>query len=287
MIGPTFLLAALAAPASVCPPPPPSGMTARAASFGGAIAFTARDAEEAAAAGDLARTAARRYLGLEAPAFLIFAGPTEAVPATDCAFVFPWQFARGAGGEMRLPSHVLPHEIGHVLFIRYMFPESGRDEYGGAAPDWLDEMAAMAFEDGGGVAMRREEVRRQAGRGALIPLARLLTMPHPEWTARRPVPGASEGPPVSQPGSAETPAYYATVRALFDFLIDRTGDEQVIARLAQQVRAGAPLDAWLLAQTGKEGAAAGLTGLDAQLAAFVLAPEYGPVRTIAAPENSS
>ena len=117
------------------------------------------------AAGNLAREAARRYLDLEVPPFLIFAGPMKSLPSNGCAVVFPWQFAPSAGNARRLPSHVLPHEIGHVLFIRYLAPESGSDQYGGGAPDWLDEMAAMAFEDAVGVAIRRGEARQEHGIG--------------------------------------------------------------------------------------------------------------------------
>jgi hypothetical protein len=251
-------------------------MVARAAAFGGVIAPTEADAEEAAAAGTVAQEAARRFLAFEAPPFLIAAASPGTAPApAGCAFVFPWRYQRQGAGESRLPSHVLPHEIGHSLFIRFMVPGSGKDEYGGGAPDWLDEMAAIAFEDFGGVRMRRREARRHAERGMLIPLARLLSMPHPEWSARRAAAGAPAASPVSAPASADTPAFYATVRGLLDFLIERTGDERVVALLAEQVRAAAPLDRWLLDHGGRRSGAKGLSGLDRQIAAFVLTdPAY-------------
>lgn len=275
-IAAALLLEATAAGAAGCPPEPPSGMVARAAPFGGVIAPTAEEADEAVAAGIVAREAARRFLGLEAPPFLIApeAAQGERSPG-GCGFAFPWRFRSAGSEEPRLPTHVLPHEIGHGLFIRFLVPRSGADEYGGAAPDWLDEMAAIAFEDPGGVQMRRSEARRHAAQGGLIPLERLLSMPHPEWSARRARAGGPAGPPTSQPASADTPAFYATLRALLDFLIERSGDERVIRRIAEQARAKAPLDRWLLAHSSREAAARSLSALDAEIASFVLAdPAY-------------
>ena len=276
MLGPLLLMAAMAAGAEACPPEPAAGLTARAAPFGGVIAPGAADAEEAAAAGMVAQQAARRFLGLEAPLYLIAPESSAAPhPGGGCTFVFPWRFPIRDAGRPPLPSHVLPHEIGHALFIRFLVPRTGEVEYGGGAPDWLDEMAAIAFEDAAGVRMRRSEARRHAERGALIPLARLLAMPHPEWSARRLAADVAGGSRTDQPASAESPAFYATVRALLDFLIARTRDERVVRRLAEEVRAGAPLDRWLVAQAAPGAAAKGLSLLDAQIVAFVLTtPAY-------------
>lgn len=262
-------------------------MVARTASFGGVIAPTAADAEDAIAAGIVAQKAARRFLGLHVPPFLI-AAASPPKPPGGCAFLFPWNFSRLHAGAARLPTHVLPHEIGHALFIRFLVPRTVADEYGSDAPDWLDEMAAMAFEDPDGVRMRRNDTRRHAERGALIPLARLLSMPHPEWSARQVVATGPADSTISQPRSADTPAFYATVRGLLDFLIARTGNESVIRLLAEQVRAGAPIDRWLLAHCAPGAAAAeGLSGLDAQLTAFVLTnPAYSAAHRTVAPERS-
>lgn len=275
MMGAVLLIAAASAGSGGCPPSPPAGMLARAAPFGGVIAPTAADADEAVAAGLVARQAARRFLALDPPPFLI--APRATPPrAGGCTFVFPWDFPGSSQGAPRPPSHVLPHEIGHALFTRFLVPRTRADEYGGDAPDWLDEMAAMAFEDPSGVRMRRRETRRHAERGALIPLARLLAMPHPEWSARQIAADAPAQPRMAEPQSPETPAFYATVRALLDFLIDRTGDTRVVRLLAEQVRAGAPLDRWLSAHTAPGKAAAyGLNRLDRQILAFVLtSPAY-------------
>lgn len=284
MKGLALLFAAIAGGTESCPPEPPSGMVARAAPFGGAIAPTAADAGEAVAAGMVAKDAAKRFLGLEAPPFLIAEESPETPAASGgCAFVFPWRFPRS--GEQRLPKQVLPHEIGHVLFIRFLVPGSGKDEYGGGAPDWLDEMAAIAFEGPGGARSRRSNARLYAERGGLIPLERLLSMTHPEWSARPALAGAPAVLTTHAPRSADTAAFYSTLRALLDFLIERTGDEGIVGRLAEQARSDKPLDRWLLAQV--PGAAGkGLSRLDAQIAAFVLTnPAYDETRETDASEK--
>lgn len=280
MLGTTLLFAAMVSGAEPCSPAPPRGMIARSTPFGGVIAHTASDADEAVAAGVLAQEAAKRFLGLRAPPFLIVPASSEKQLTLDnCTFVFPWAFPRSRGGTSRLPAHVLPHEIGHALFIRFLAPRTGNNEYGGGAPDWLDEMAALAFENSAGVRMRRADTRRHAERGALIPLEQLLSMTHPEWSAR---PIATNSPTelgTRQPTSADTPAFYATVRALLDFLIDRTGEERVIRLMAEEARAGAPIDNWLLANSGRGAALEGLAGLDAEIKAFVLTdPRYNEAR---------
>lgn len=281
-----LLLAAMAGGAESCPPPAPSGMVSRAAPFGGVIAPTEADAAAAVTGGMVAKEAARRFLGLEPPPFLIAAEtPGTEIEPGACSFAFPWRFPEA--GRRGPPSQVLPHEIGHALFIRFLAPVTGKEEYGGGAPDWLDEMAAIAFEDPNGVRVGRSEARRHAERGALIPLERLLSMPHPEWTARATSTGDPATPPVQGPRSTETPAFYATLRALLDFLVERTGDERILVRLAEQARSDAPLDRWLLTHVpgvaGKD-----LRRLDAQIAAFVLtSPAYSQTRSKGAPEKPS
>lgn len=242
---------------------PETGVTALEAEFGTVLASTRADAQAGIDAGETALAAAKRYLAFDPPRWAIVdrSLSPELLPEA-CGPVFDWRF----GPE--LPAHVLPHEIGHDVFIRYLVPRSRVDEYGGGAPDWLDEMAAMAFEPAEGVAMRRGEAQRFARRGALVPLSRLLSMKHPEWSARR-ADGTVQGP-AGQPLSAETPAFYATVRALFDFLVDRSGRDDVVAELARAYRAGQPLNRWILAASSRKD----LTDIDAELAGFAIDEDY-------------
>ena len=265
MMGAPLVLLAMASGTQYCPPKAPAGMVARPASFGGVIAPDAASADAAVAAGIVAQHAARRFLGLEVPPFLI-ASASAALPSSPdgCTFRFRWSFPAAAGEVPRLPSHVLPHEIGHAIFIRFLVPNSGKDQYGGDAPDWLDEMAAMACEDPAGAQMRRADTLRHARRGALLPMARFLSMSHPEWSARPITEPGTDDRATRQPRSSDTPAFYATTRALFDFLIDRTDDEQIVRVLADRVRAGMPLNRWLLANVAAGSGRRGLAGLDVE-----------------------
>ena len=51
-------------------------------------------------------------------------------------------------------------------------------------------------------------------------------MPHPEWAARDAAVASSA--PTHQPASPDTPAFYATVRALLDYLLVQTGDLRIL-----------------------------------------------------------
>ena len=62
------------------------------------------------------------------------------------------------GGENRKEIHqgVVSHELGHQFFIHSFWPKEAdqsekggfkADQYGGPAPDWLDEMAAVLMEN--------------------------------------------------------------------------------------------------------------------------------------------
>ncbi len=91
--------------------------------------------------------------------------------------------------------------------------------------------------------------------------------------------------------SSDTPAFYATVRALFDFMIDKTADERVIPRLVERIRAGDSVEKWLLDNVAKNGATGGLRGLDAEMVAYILtSPTYNASSTntasIVSRENS-
>lgn len=189
--------------------------------------------------------------------------------------MFAWPFAEPGTVGRSPPSHVLPHEIGHAAFLHFLIPRTVDDEYGGDAPDWLDEMVAIAFEDSVGVANRRADGRRHAERHALIPLRRLLAMTHPEWVAAGPSTGQSPGGNLGVPGSPDTPAYYATVRLLFDYLVARTGNPQVLRDLADAARNKVPIDRWMLARVARFGDGPTLEDLDVAMTAFAIGdPAY-------------
>ncbi len=269
MISYAFVGLALAATvSSPCPPEPPPGMIAEQTSFGGVIAPDRTAAKAGAAAGVQAVEAAKRFLGLTLPKFVIAEGVDESEPR-GCDFVFPWRFSQFKAGK-EPSTDLFAHEIGHVIFTRFLVADSRGDQYGGDAPDWLDEMAALAFEAGDEVHRRRAIAKYYGANKALIPLSKLLSMPHPEFDPQNtniPAPGeVMKRPPISE----DTLPFYVTVRALFDFLLQRTGDELVIRRLADQVKLDEPLDQWLLTYATPGQRLKDLTELDAELQIFVL-----------------
>lgn len=243
-------------------------------SFGGIVVTNQMQADEAKVAGEIARDRALRYLGLQVPPFLIAAKNVQALPdSSSCAFVMRWPLISPEHGYPKLPSDILPHEIGHQIFIQFLMPTTGKDEHGGSAPDWLDEMAAIAFEDDRGIEDRRAAARLLAKSNALIPLSELLSMTHPEWQPA----ALNKDPPVwgvpMQPRSLRTFHFYSTVRALLDFLIERTGKEKVISDLAKHIRSEKDVKDWFEQNISENGSKFKFDEIDAELRQFVLTSE--------------
>ncbi|GMN04543.1 hypothetical protein [Erythrobacter sp. MTPC3] len=239
--------------------------------FGGIIVINQVQADEARVAGEIARDRARHFLGLDVPPFVIAAKNVGALQNTGgCAFVMRWVLTAPENGYSKLPSSILPHEIGHQIFIQFLMPPTGEDEYGGSAPDWLDEMAALAFEDARGIGSRRSAARMLAQSNGLIPIDELLLMTHPEWKPR-----SSDAEPrvwgvPMQPTSSQTFAFYSTIRALFDFLIKETGDEQVIRRLVEHIQANKSVEGWFEENLAVDHSDFSFNQVDADLKAYVL-----------------
>jgi hypothetical protein len=238
------------------------------------------DAPAAIAEGTAAQEAAERVLGLGGMRFEIVDPRIRPTPwgalSDEGLPIYPWEFGNSPQGTApRPPAHVLRHEIGHDLFIRHLVPSTNPDQYGGDAPDWLDEMAAIAFEGTEQVAIRRQQARLIASHRGLLPLRRFFSMVHPELAAlRRSAPGAQ---PTSEPAPdpLDTPLFYLTGRAFYDFLVFRTGNAAIVAGLAAAVRGGEALDRWLTARTGFGEGDDGFDALEAAFAAWVLSEAYG------------
>lgn len=269
-------LAALAT-ASTQPAPsqgtvPGTGMATR---FGH-VQVSPADLRSAITEGEAAHEAAGTVLGLHGVRFTIVeAAGTSARWGERSAdgsprYVWPFDGGRRPGWQPP-PAFLLRHEVGHDLFIRYLVPstragQSRAGQYGGDAPDWLDEMAAIAFEGDPMRAMRRRAAVRHAADGTLIPLPRLLTMVHPELAAGT-MPAAGGMPGAAYvPKSGETASFYATAAALYEYLVERTGNSAIVAELARAFRAGERLDHWLPVRTGH---GSGTSGLDALNAGFL------------------
>ena len=250
----------------------------------GYVEVSAADIKTAIDEGQAAQAAARNVLALPDVRFGITdrggTGGQWVNLAADGKPVYTWMFRRSPGDRKPVPSSdTLSHEIGHDLFIRYLVPSSRDDQYGGDAPDWLDEMAAIAFEGPALTANRRRHAARYAREATLLPLGQFLTMTHPEW-ASRPPPAPSREPAPSKEAfqislaiSEDSPRFYATGRAFYDFLLARTKSTAIVAELATAFRKGERLDRWILSRTGHKGPDAGLGALNAEFLAWIASDE--------------
>lgn len=251
----------------------PAGV-ARTESTFGYVEVSAADTKTAIDEGQAAQAAARNVLALPDVRFGIadlHGKNTQWVNlAADGRPVYTWVFSKKAGDPKPVSSsHVLRHEIGHDLFIRYLVPSSRGDQYGGDAPDWLDEMAAVAFESPAQTASRRGLAARYAREATLLPLGRFLTMTHPEFASRPPPDPSGQAVRIRFASSEDTPRFYVMCRAFYDFLVDRTKSPSIVAELAAAFRKGEPLDRWILSRTGQGGRTGDLGALNAEFLAWI------------------
>lgn len=271
-----MLLAAVRLPLDAGPSPDRSVVTDTAF---GSVVTSAQDAETAVREGEAAFQAAKDVLGLEAPRFVIVDAALSSAQwgdlSDDGAPIYPWVFAAGVkNGAPRAPDYVLRHEIGHDLFVRYLAPSTQVDQYGGDAPDWLDEMAAVAFEGPEQQATRRRSAMLYQRVGRLLPLRDFLTMTHPEMTGELPDAASGELFRVRRSTSEDTGPFYAMARAFYDFLVDRTGHRSIVADMAEAVREGESLDRWILDRTG-HGDAGSVETLNADFLSWIATdPRY-------------
>ncbi len=237
----------------------------------GHVRVDGADIQAATEEGEAAYSAARAVLGLSRPRFSVvelgYTSQSWGDRSSDGTFVYVWQFAKDPDGRRQPPpAYLLRHEIGHDLFIRYLVPSTNPDQYGGDVPDWLDEMAAVAFEGETLRASRRRGAVRYAQEGKLIPLQRFLAMTHPEMEAGSiPDPTDRLVTPF-EPASDDTPHFYVMASAFYDFLVARTKNPAIVAELAAAFRKGRSLDRWILARIGTKG---GIQALNADFQAWV------------------
>jgi hypothetical protein len=255
----------------------PSGI-ARTESTFGYVEVRPADIKTAIDEGQAAQSAARDVLALPDVRFGIAdLGGTNAQwvnSAADGRPVYTWVFSKGPGDRKLVPpSHVLRHEIGHDLFIRYLVPSSTDDQYGGDAPDWLDEVAAVAFEGAALTASRRRDAARFARAATLIPLGQFLTMTHPEFSSRPQAAQSRQTVRIRLATNEDTPRFYAMSRAFYDFLVDRTKSTSIVAELGSAFRKGERLDRWILGRTGHGGRKDGLAALNAEFLAWIPSDE--------------
>ena len=149
----------------------------------------------------------------------------------------------------------LAHEIGHKLFIATIWGSNRSGQYGGDAPDWLDEAAAILMETESLAQVRREQFIASVNNKELIPLSQYLLMTHPALERSLVKPrDAATAPERSvsihtrhlqgQDAQALT-IFYAQTRGFVDYLLARTGEDRVFLDIAEHLKAGGSMAAWL------------------------------------------
>lgn len=223
-----LLVVSSVASGASCKPMDTDSMVTLRSGFATVVAPDAFSAHQALAAVHSAKRTAKRHLGLTLRSFLVVpSAPPNGHRNAGCDLYFEWPFFPQLASR-RLNKSSMQHEIGHEIFIKYLAPPSGKAEYGGRAPDWLDEMAAIVFEDEAATEDRRLSAVLYGKSKRLVPVSRLFAMNHPEWVDQ----GQPNAPVVVDTSRPDSQFYYATVRVLLDYLLTRTGDKRIIVRLA-------------------------------------------------------
>jgi hypothetical protein len=168
--------------------------------------------------------------------------------------------AGGAAEKSSLEPKAIRHEIAHLLFMHSVWPSTAErgEQYGGDAPDWLDEAAAVIAESARMTERRRQAFRELARSGRTIPLAEYLRMEHPVFAGgdfqelidqARAQAEAGGAAVVSASLPAErlerARAFYAQTRVFTDYLVARKGNERVLADIAGAMRSGLSFEEWL------------------------------------------
>lgn len=176
-------------------------------------------------------------------------------------------------GEMNdTEQGALTHELGHMWFIAAFQPADeevkGGHGYGGWAPDWLDEIAAILLENETLTEKRREAFRTMAAED-MYPLETFLTMDHPalksalalsekiglnkdvggqeKRTGSRAIvlSGKDAEAFLKASGDSNPANFYTQARGFADYVMAETGDEQIFMKLAIHLSRGDTFENWL------------------------------------------
>lgn len=206
---------------------------------------------------------------------------TQNLPAEQQAAILKMALAKAGNaaspqGEISdTEQGVLTHELGHMWFVAGFQPEGeeakGSHGYGGWAPDWLDETAAILLENETLTEKRRKAFKIMA-EDDLYPLETFLTMEHPALKSalalnekmrlnkdlsgsgkrsgsRAIVLSGEEAEAFLKASGNSNPAnFYTQARGFADYVMTATGDEQIFAKLASHLSGGGTMEGWL-AQT--------------------------------------
>lgn len=185
----------------------------------------------------------------------------------------------------------MSHELGHMWFIN-QYQGTGQKQtghaYGGWAPDWMDEAAAVALETEA-LKVRRRAKFTQMDDQRRIPLVEFLSMDHPSAKAAQDM---SERMRATQSGSKTSSRaillsgqeakdfiaasggdraadFYAQTLVFTDYLENRSATVDILSRIAASLAQGLQFEAWLA--KNDVGLPTNLTALDADWSAYTAA----------------
>ncbi|MCQ8184804.1 hypothetical protein [Parvularcula maris] len=174
----------------------------------------------------------------------------------------------------------LRHEIAHALYRTALWPAAdGQRQYGGGAPDWLDEIAAVAAEDEVLTAKRRARFEAMAADDRLIPLEEFFTMEHPLFGAVtkmldergrtngviRMTAEDFEAMDVDVKGAPLD--FYAQARGVLDYLNQEATQPHVLTAMTEALRSGDTMEGFLRQRGEEYGLPRGLRGMERELKA--------------------
>ena len=177
------------------------------------------------------------------------------------------------GAEAQINPTAIPHELGHMWLIRGYWTtliSAKSEHYGGPAPDWFDEMAAVLMEPDESKAKRRSQFweRYQAIRAEkqrlgditdrILELAEYLTIQHPAAQAVRDRLENDAGEPVSgkatvkvfsgddaQSFAGDSIRFYLQSLLFSDYLAARSQKPAIFGAIATALSQGTTFPQWL------------------------------------------
>lgn len=239
-----------------------------------------------------------RHFGSAPPLVAVFDGASlsaeqrNAITAGGAVWVLPLPVSQMAGqaGGAEKAFGTLAHEIGHGWFVNALWAGTpGRTglHYGGGAPDWLDEVAALLLENEVLTVNRRETLKRSLANSdtakLIKPLGELFTMKHPgldpaqmqeivkrmqEARARGEATSAINLKPDPQSQQAMK-MFYAQCRGWLDFLLQKSPDPKVLRSITDTLKSGKSMDDWLAAAGKRYGLPETLPKLQADWEAWL------------------
>lgn len=185
------------------------------------------------------------------------------------AWVQPWAYSAdsawllteflGRKGNAAKDTKSLAHEIGHLLFMKYIWgKQADKPQYGGDAPDWLDEVAGILMEGHVDTEMRIHRMNSYFLANRTIALQEFFEMSHPLISndilrkaledAKAKSRAKTDGEKVVFKVTVEVDAnavvdlFYAQSRLVADFLLEETNDPQIFGKLARSLKEGRAID---------------------------------------------